>query len=154
MDRSKYIFLRDKTDMNKPVFTLRSAVAIVALAFAGSAAAAGQDGQTVHKDPRTGKIRNATALEAKQLNDLRAAERAARNAERKAAGAPATGVVRLQQNGIAAAHVDEDSMMYSVMRRNADGKLEHDCVHGKHAAETTLTNPVSTHAKEHQNEVQ
>ena len=140
--------------MHKTVFTLRSAAAIVALAFAGSALAAGQDGQTVHKDQRTRKIRNATAPEAKELNELRAAERAVRKAERKAAGAPQAGVVRLQQNGIAAAHVDEDSMMYSVMRRNADGKLEHDCVHGKHAADATLNNPVSTHAKEHQNEVQ
>ena len=143
--------------MHTPVFTLRSVVAIAALALTGSAFAAGQDvqaGQTVHKDPVTGKIRNATAAEAKQLNDLRVADRAAQKAARQAAGAPATGVVRLQQNGIVAAHVDEEAVLYSVMRRNADGKLEHDCVHGKTAAESTLTNPVTTHSKEHQHEVQ
>ena len=140
--------------MHTPVFTLRSVVAIAALALSGSAFAAGQEGQTVHKDTATGKIRNATAAEAKQLNDLRAADRAAQKAARQAAGAPATGVVRLQQNGVVAAHVDEESVMYSVMRRNAAGKLELDCVHGSHAAETTLNNPVSTHSKEHQHEVQ
>lgn len=143
--------------MHTPVFTLRSVVAIAALALTGSAFAAGQDaqaGQTVHKDPRTGKIRNATAVEAQQLNELRAADRAAQKAARQAAGAPATGVVRLQQNGIAAVHVDEEAVMYSVMRRNADGKLEHDCVHGKTAAESELTNAVTTHSKEHQHEVQ
>jgi hypothetical protein len=140
--------------MHTPAFTLRSVVAIAALALTSSAFAAGQDGQTVHKDPRTGQIRNATAAEAKQLNDLRAADRAAQKAARQAAGAPAAGVVRLQQNGIAAAYVDEESVSYSVMRRNADGKLELDCINGKTAAESALTNPVTTHSEEHQHEVQ
>jgi hypothetical protein len=143
--------------MHTPALTLRSAVAIAALALTGSAFAAGQDGQasqTVHKDPRTGQIRNATAAEAKQLNDLRAADRAAQKAARLAAGAPAAGVVRLQQNGIAAAYVDEESVSYSVVRRNADGKLEQDCIDGKTAAESALTNPVIKHSEEHQHEVQ
>ena len=137
--------------MHIPVLTLRSIIAVAALALTGSAFAAGQ---TVHKDPRTGKIRNATAAEAKQLNDLRAADRAAQKAAREAAGGPATGVVRLQQNGIVAAHVDEESIVYSVMRRTADGKLEAECVHGKTAAEATLNHPVTTHSKEHQHDVQ
>ena len=135
-------------------FTLRSLVAIAALALSGSALAAGQDGQTVHKDPFTGQIRNATAAEAKQLNDLRAADRAAKKAERLATGAPAAGVARLQQNGIVAAYVDEESVSYSVVHRNADGKLEQDCINGKSAAESALTNPVIAHSKEHQHEVQ
>jgi hypothetical protein len=143
--------------MHNPGFTLRSVIAIAALALTGSAFAAGQDGQagqTVTKDPRTGKIRNATAAEAKQLNDLRAADIAAQKAARKAAGAPATGVVRLQQNGIAAAFVDEEEVLYSVMRRNPDGQLELDCIQGKTAAESALTNPVATHSEERQHEVQ
>jgi hypothetical protein len=137
-------------------FTLRSAV-IAALALTGSAYAAGQDGQasqTVAKDPVTGKLRNANAAEAKQLQDLRAAEIAARKAERKAAGLPDAGVVRLQSNGIAAAYVDEESVSYSVVRRNADGKLEADCVQGKAAADAALNNPVTTHSEEHQHDVQ
>jgi hypothetical protein len=143
--------------MHTPAFTLRSVVAIATLALSGSAFAAGQDGQaaqTVHKDPTTGKIRNATAAEAKQLNDLRAADRAAQKAARAASGAPAAGVVRLQQNGIAAAYVDEESVSYSVVHRTADGKLEADCIHGKTAAESALTHPVTKHSEEHQHEVQ
>ncbi|THC40096.1 post-PEP-CTERM-1 domain-containing protein [Massilia sp. Mn16-1_5] len=140
--------------MHIPAITLRSVVAIGALALAGSAFAAGQEGQVVAKDQRTGKIRNATAAEAKQLNELRAADRAAQKAARQAAGAPATGVVRLQQNGIAAAHVDEESVSYSVVHRTADGKLEADCIHGKTAAEAALTTPVTKHSEEHQHEVQ
>lgn len=143
--------------MHTPAITLRSIVAMAALVLSGSAFAAGQDGQadqTVHKDPVTGKFRNATAAEAKQLNDLRAADRAAQKAARLATGAPAAGVARLQQNGIVAAYVDEDSVSYSVVRRNADGKLEQDCIDGKTAAEAALTNPVTTQSKEHQHEVQ
>jgi hypothetical protein len=143
--------------MHTSALTLRRVVAIAALALTGSAFAAGQDGQvgqTVHKDPVTGKIRNANAAEAKQLNELRAADLAARKAARKAAGAPATGVVRLQQNGIAAAFVDEDLVSYSVVRRNADGKLDADCVQGKTAAEAALTTPATAHSEEHQHEVQ
>jgi hypothetical protein len=143
--------------MHIPGLTLRSVVAIAALALTGSAFAAGQDGQasqTVSKDPVTGKVRNATAAEAKQLNDLRAADIAAQKAARKAAGLPAAGVVRLQQNGIAAAYVDEELVSYSVVRRNADGKLEADCIQGKTAAEAALNNPVTTHSEEHQHDVQ
>lgn len=140
--------------MRKPAFTLRFAAATAALAFAGSAFAAGQADQVVAKDPKTGKLRNATAAEAQQLNELRAADRAAQKAARIAAGGPATGVLRLQQNGIAAVHVDEESVSYSVVHRTADGKLEADCIHGKSAAESALTNPVITQSKEHQNEVQ
>lgn len=62
-----------------------------------------QSGQTAFKDPVTGKFRNPTALEAKQLNDLRAAQRATAVAARKASGAPQANVVRLQQNDIVAA---------------------------------------------------
>ena len=140
--------------MHTPVITLRSIIAVAALALTSSAFAAGQDGQTVHKDPRTGKVRNATAAEAKQLNDLRAADRAAQKAARAASGAPAAGVVRLQQNGIVAAHVDEESIVYSVVRRTPDGKLEAECIHGKSAAEHASNHPVTTQSKEHQNEVQ
>jgi cell division protein FtsB len=156
MHRSKYISER-QNNMHTPAFTLRSVVAIAALALTGSAFAAGQDGQagqTVHKDQKTGKIRNATAAEAKELNDLRAADLAAQKAARKAAGAPATGVVRLQQNGIAAAYVDEELVSYSVVRRTADGKLDADCIQGKTAAESALNNPVITHSEEHQHDVQ
>ena len=144
--------------MQTSVKTLRSVIAIAALSLTSTAFAAGQDsqaGQTVFKDPVTGQFRNPTAAEAKKLNDLRATARAAEKAARKAAGGPATGVVRLQQNGIVAAHVDEESHMHSVMTRKADGTLEHNCVHGKAAAEkSAITSPVTMQSKEHQNEIQ
>jgi hypothetical protein len=154
MHTSKSIFFGERDYMHNPALTLRSVIAIAALALTGSAFAAGQDSQTVSKDQRTGKLRNATAAEAKQLNDLRAADIAAQKAARNAAGAPATNVIRLQQNGIAAAFVDEEAVLYSVTRRSADGKLEQDCVQGKSAAETVLSTPVTTQSEERQHEVQ
>ena len=136
---------------------MRTLVAVAALALSATASAAGQDaqaGQTAFKDPVTGKMRNPTAAEAKELNDLRAAHRAADLAARKASGAPQAGVMRLQSNGVRSAHLDESSMTYSVVRRNAQGGLEHDCVTGHDAEAKTLSTPVTTQSKEHQNEVQ
>ncbi len=143
--------------MHTSVFSIRTLVAVAALALSATASAAGQDaqaGQTVFKDPVTGHMRNPTATEAKQLNDLRAAQRAADVAARKASGAPQAGVMRLQSNGILTADLDESSMTYSVVRRNEHGGLEHDCVTGEHAAAKTLSTPVTTQSKERQNEVQ
>lgn len=136
---------------------MRTLVAVAALALSATASAAGQDaqaGQTAFKDPVTGKMRNPTAAEAKQFNDLRAAQRAAAVAARKASGAPQANVARLQSNGILTADLDESSMTYSVVRRDAHGALQHDCVTGAHAAHKTTSTPVSTQSKEQQNEVE
>ncbi|MES2018497.1 MAG: hypothetical protein V4484_18565 [Pseudomonadota bacterium] len=143
--------------MHITVLSMRSMAAIAALALSGSAFAAGQnaqEGQTVFKDPVSGKMRNPTAAQAKELNDLRAAQRAADAAERKASGAPMAGVARLQGNGIVAAHVDEESISYSVMKRNGAGELVLECVQGASAVEKTLATPVTTDSKEHQHDVQ
>jgi hypothetical protein len=143
--------------MHNTVFSMRSVAAIAALALSGSAFAAGpsaQEGQTVFKDPVTGKLRNPSAAEAKELNALRAAQRAADAAERKASGAPMTGVARLQGNGVVAAHVDEESISYSVMKRNEAGELVLECVQGKSALDKTLAAPVTMDTKEHQHDVQ
>ena len=139
------------------MFSIRTLVAVAALALSATAFAAGQDaqaGQTAFKDSVTGKMRNPTAVEAKQLNDLRDAQRAAGVAARKASGAPQAGVIYMQSNGILAADLDESSMTYSVVRRNARGGLEHDCVIGEHDAAKTLSSPVTTQSKQHQNEIQ
>lgn len=143
--------------MHKHMLSMRSIVALAAFALSGTAFAAGQDaqqGQTVFKDPVTGKFRNPTAAEAKHLNDLRAAQRAADAAARKASGAPQAGVARLQNNGVVAAYLDEESISYSVMKRNAAGELVLECVQGATALKNILSTPASTDAKEHHHEVQ
>jgi hypothetical protein len=150
-----FLFLKAKT-MHNSVFSISriAAITAAALAFSGSAFAAGQDGQTVFKDPQTGQIRNPNAVEAKQLNDLRAAQRAAAVAERKASGAPQANVVNVLRNGIVQAFLDEESVSYSVVTRDANGQLALECVTGATAAEETSTKSATTEAKEQQHEVQ
>lgn len=123
--------------MYNKIFSLRSVAAIAALSLCGAALAAEQDtqpGQTVFKDAKTGKFRNPTAVEAKEFNDKRAADRAARIAASKDAGTRETGVVYMQSNGIQAVDFGEEHMAYTVVKRDAAGKLVNACVTGASAA--------------------
>lgn len=131
-----------------------SLAAIAALAMSGPAIAAGQEGQTVFKDAATGQLRNPTAAQVKELNDAKAANRAAKAAEPKAASAMPTGVAMLQRNGTIRAVPDEESISYSVMTRNAQGELVLQCVTGASAAKETMSTPATTESKEHQHDVQ
>jgi hypothetical protein len=150
-----FLFLKAKTMYNS-VFSMSriAAITAVVLACSGSAFAAGQDGQTVFKDPLTGQIRNPNAAEAKQLDDLRAAQRAAAAAQRKASGAPQANVVNVLRNGIVQAFLDEESVSYSVVTRDVEGQLALQCVTGATAAQETMSKPATTASKEQQHEVQ
>jgi hypothetical protein len=140
--------------MHNTVMRMSRVAAIAVLALSGAASAAGQDAQTVVKDPLTGQLRNPNAAEAKQLNDLRAAQRAAAVNERKASGAPQANVIKLQKNGVVQAFLDEESISYSVMTRDANGQLVLQCVTGETAAKETMSTPATTQSKEHEHEVQ
>ena len=140
--------------MHTPVFSMRHVVVIAALALSGPAFAAGQDGQTVFKDPQTGALRNPTAAEAKQLNDLRDAYRAAAINARRVSGAPPANVATMQANGVQQMFLDEDSVSYSVITRNAAGELALHCVTGADAAIETMSNAATTESKEHQHDAQ
>jgi hypothetical protein len=140
--------------MHKPVFRVRQVAVIAALALSASAWAAGSDGQTVFKDPQSGQVRNPTADEAKELNDLRAAQRAAAVNERRVSGAPPANIATLQPNGAVRAFLDEDSISYSVMTRNSAGELALQCVTGADAASNAMSTAGATKSKEHQHDVQ
>ncbi len=140
--------------MYKKIISMRSVAAIAALTLCGAASAAVQQGQVAFKDPKTGKVRNANAAEAKQLNDLRAAHRERQVAERKAAGAPVTGVVQLQSNGVEQMYVDDESVSYSVMKRDANGNMVQECVTGATALKQTMSTPATLPSKEHSHEVE
>lgn len=142
--------------MHITLLSISRVAAIAALALSGSAFAAGQDGQTVFKDPTSGQLRAPTADEAKELNDLRDQQRAEQKAAKAAARQPGEkvpGVMLRRPNGIAEAVLDEDSISYSVMTRNAAGELVLQCVTGADQAQATLTT-AATESKEHQHDVQ
>jgi hypothetical protein len=141
--------------MHISVLTMSRVAAIAALALSGSAFAAGQEGQTVFKDAATGQLRNPTAAQAKELNDQRAADRAANALARKSKTSVPVGAAVRQANGIIRGEPDEESISYSVMTRNADGELVLQCVTGASAVKETLSTTASTtESKEHQHEVQ
>lgn len=131
----------------------------------GTAADASNPGMMVAIDAATGKVRPVTAAEAKTLNDLTRAKAAA-------AKAPAGGAKRTKSSttvvaaaapnmelrsasGAIGRRVGEENMVYSVVRRNADGTTSLECVTGPSAAAELVNAPQSETARsdeEHAND--
>lgn len=149
--------------MSNKTILMSAAAAIAALALSGSAFAAGQQGITVVKDAATGELRAPTAEEAQQLRTLGAQQKAAAAAAAvgkgklaKGASAAATvapGTTIYHPDGSVEVTLDEESMAYSVMTRDADGKLSLQCVTGASAATKAMSTPATTESKEHQHDV-
>ena len=89
-----------------------------------------------------------------QGNDLRAAQRAAAVNARKISGAPPANVATMQSNGVVRAFLDEDSISYSVMTRNAAGELVLQCVTGTSAVKEAISTSATTQSKGHQHDVE
>ncbi|QOY96041.1 hypothetical protein IM543_09525 [Massilia sp. UMI-21] len=87
----------------------------------------GQQGMVVVRDADTGELRAPTPLEARALHPRT-------NASAAAAGAPAPKMLT-GPGGRRSVRLGESQMTYSVVTRDADGKLAEQCVHGAHAAE-------------------
>ncbi len=131
--------------------SLRSPSAAALLAMVSLAAAADpQPGMRVARDPETGQLRAPTSEELKALSGT--------TAEGARAALPRgliTGRVRPPQivhpDGTIEQELDDSTLMYSVARRGADGKIEMYCVPGKAAAEQLVkSKKVATRsAKEH-----
>ena len=148
--------------MSKKTILFSTAAAIAALALSGSAFAADQQGMSVVKDAATGQLRAPTADEAAQLQAIRAQQRAAataaaanRSGLSRGAAAAATvapGTTIQHANGAVEMTVDPESVSYSVMTKDADGKLVLQCVTGATAAEKAMSTP-ATQSKEHQHDV-
>ena len=133
-------------------------------AAAGAAADASNPGMMVAIDAATGKVRPVTAAEAKTLNDLTRSKAAAK--------APAGGAKRTKSSttvvaaaapnmelrsasGAIGRRVGEENMVYSVVRRNADGTTSLECVTGPSAAAELVNAPQSETARsdeEHAND--
>jgi hypothetical protein len=97
-------------------------------AFSMHAKAAGQEGMVVVRDPLTGKMRAPTPDE---LRDLRAKTPSATLAPR----VPSTVSRRDGSRGV---RLGDNSMVYDVVTRGADGKLTRACVQGEAGVGQTL----------------
>ncbi|MES2757088.1 MAG: hypothetical protein V4693_06910 [Pseudomonadota bacterium] len=126
----------------------KTAIALAALLAAalGAPAAAGQqEGVVVVRDPLTGKLRNATPAEARRLH----AQSTARGMVKPEGAAPD---VTIRKNGTIQKHLGERGLVYSVVTRDAAGKLDTQCVHGEEAANAALKRQAPATGKEHDHE--
>jgi hypothetical protein len=114
-------------------------------------------------DPATGRIRPVTAEEAKTLNAMtqaraKAAAKAkggANRAKTSTTGAAAPDMELRSASGAIGRRVGEENMVYSVVRRNADGTASLECVTGPAAAAELVNAPQSETARsdeEHAND--
>jgi hypothetical protein len=107
------------------------------------AAASGQEGMVVVRDPQTGKMRAPTPEE---LRALRA----------KAPSAAITSAPRelkslTRRDGARGVRLGEKTLVYEVVTRGEDGKLSSQCVQGEDAAGHALHSDNAEH-KEHRHE--
>lgn len=140
--------------------SLLSPLAAAALAAAGlasvSAHAGSEHGMRVTRDAQTGQLRAPTAEENKALDEAAAKGRAAGKAKQRVG--LATGRLNpmstVAADGTVMEELDESSLAYTVVRRNADGSLDMSCVTGSEAAQKALkapkfaSRPVAKAAKE------
>lgn len=111
-----------------------AAICAVALMQAPHARAAGQDGMVVVRDAQTGQLRAPTADEMTALTQTRSGAIKAQP--------PLSSLVVQNPNGSRSLRMGERGLVYSVVTRGADGKLEEQCLQGEQAAAKALAQPV------------
>jgi hypothetical protein len=112
----------------------RPALAVLALASACPLVVQAAPQSVVVRDAETGQLRAPTAEEAKALTATTG--KVARNRLAAAKTEP-----RTLSNGAVAMDLDESTLVYSVVRRNADGTISRVEVQGKEAAEKAAKAP-------------
>ena len=121
-------------------------LAAAALALPLSASADEQSGMVVVRDAQTKQLRMATPQEMRALRASPQSDTASRQALSTGVTARADGTLQKR--------LGASRQVYSVMTRDADGKLGMQCVDGEHAAHAALARPTpaAAHNKEHSHE--
>jgi hypothetical protein len=101
---------------------------IASVFYVPPACAAGQDGMVVVRDPQTGQMRTPTPAELKALTPQAPAM----------LQPPPRPVLVTHPDGSRKVYLGEKSMVYSVVTKDAEGKLHDQCVQGEHAAQAAL----------------
>lgn len=111
----------------KPMFFLTLAALCLPAAAQDNTAAAPAQGQgmVVVRDAQTGQLREPTPAEIRALQPAPSAS----------ITAPAQASIVTGPGGRRSVRLGERHMVYSVVKRDAEGKLGEQCVHGVHAAE-------------------
>ena len=121
---------------------LMAALMTAAFALPAAAGAAGQEGMVVVRDAQTGQLRAATPAEIKALHEQGAALRQAK---------PATELAVRGADGTLRKSLGESGMVFSVVTRDAEGKLATQCLSGEDAAKAAATVGAPAPRKEERN---
>jgi hypothetical protein len=137
---------------------LCASVAIAALALSSSALAAENLGMKVVRDATTGELRAPTADEFKAMqaheDSLRTSAKTQPLGMLSKSVAPQMAHMK---NGATKLELLDDTLVYSVVQRAADGSLNMQCVTGADAANKAVNSQqtsVTPQTKEHQHDVQ
>jgi hypothetical protein len=126
-------------------------LALAALGMAQGAAAQQQEGMVAVRDAETGQLRPPTPQEAQAL---RAAAKSTTSAlQRQALQAGQQRQTTRRADGTRAAKVSDRAMMYSVVRRDENGRLREQCVAGAEkamAAQTASTDASASNGDRHE----
>lgn len=139
--------------MSKSSIGMAASATLTLAALLGASAAHAGPGMQVVKDPVTGELRVPTPDEAKALRAAKPGS--AKTGMRRGL---ATGAINPQPvvhpNGMVSVELDEDSMAYSVARKNPDGSISQVCVTGPKAAARAMKGgtqlPEHTHVAKEQ----
>ena len=122
-----------------------AALLAAVLALPTVASAAGQEGMVVVRDAQTGQLRGATPAEIKALHDQGLALNPSR---------PAPEMVVRRDDGTLRKRLGEAGMVFSVVTRDADGKLATQCVANEQEAQALIRRvaPAAHRNEEHNHE--
>ena len=127
---------------SKTMIALAALLAAGALSVPAAASDEQAEGMVVVRDARTGLLRNATPAEVKTLR----AQEVQRGITRPAPPAAVT----VRKNGTRQMHLGERGLVYSVVTRDAGGKLAVREVTGEDAANAAVNAPPpATHQEHH-----
>lgn len=126
---------------SKTMIALAALLAAGALSVPAAASEEQAEGMVVVRDTRTGLLRNATPAEVRELRALEVQRGITRPAP------PAAVTVR--ENGTRQKHLGEGGLVYSVVTRDAGGKLAVQEVIGEDAANAAVHAPAPATHQEH-----
>jgi hypothetical protein len=126
---------------SKTRIALAALLGAAAMSVAGPGSARQADGMVVVRDARTGLLRNATPAEVKVLR----AQEVQLGITRPQPPAPVT----VRPNGTRQKHLGERGLVYSIVSRDANGKLSAQEAIGEDAADAALKAPAPVNPQEH-----
>jgi hypothetical protein len=127
---------------NEKLIVALPLAALFAAVLLHTPTASAQEGMVVARDPQTGQLRTPTASEMQTLT---------RQQRSSALAAPAQPKMVTRSDGVRQVYMGEKSQVYTVVSRDAGGKLVEHCVQGEKAAKAALEQPAAT-IKEHGHE--